>query len=41
MFATERNMTLALQEDLNRIIELSHTWQFPMSYNKCCIFDLF
>jgi len=30
-----------LQEDLNRIVEWSHTWQLPISYGKCCIFDLY
>jgi len=30
-----------LQEDLNRIVEWSHTWQLPISYSKCCIFDLY
>ena len=31
-----------VQEDLNRIVEWSHTWQLvPISYRKCCIFDLY
>jgi len=30
----------SLQEGLNSIVEWSHTWQLPISENKCCIFNL-